>query len=70
MTENFTQTCHKPYDRHSYTVNLKNGKSINFDDFESAREYWWSFREIPNYLDFIVVNDRKNIRQKGGKGFA
>lgn len=70
MIQNFTQTCHKPYDRHTYTVNLKNGKSIIFDDFESAREYWWSFREIPDYLAFIVVNDRKNIRQKGGKGFG
>jgi len=67
---NFTQTCHKPYDRHTYTVKLKNGGSIDFGDFESAREYWWSLREVPNYLDFIVVNDIKSSKKSGGRGFA
>jgi hypothetical protein len=66
----FTQTCHKLYDRHTYTLQLKNGKSINFDDYESVREYWWTFKEVPDYLDFIVVNDTKIGKKRGGKGFA
>ena len=60
----FKQTSDKSYDRHTYEIFLKSGKKVKFKWYDDAREYWFTHSQIPNYLDFIVVKDKK-----GNKGF-
>lgn len=60
----FQQTSNEPYDRHTYEVILKTGKKVKFKWFDDAREYWFLHSQIPDYLDLIVVKDKK------GKGFS
>lgn len=55
----FQQTSNEPYDRHTYEVCLKSGKRVKFDWYDDAREYWFIHNQIPDYLDVIVVKDRK-----------
>tara|TARA_R110000868_G_scaffold173904_1_gene410332 strand:+ start:1809 stop:2006 length:198 start_codon:yes stop_codon:yes gene_type:complete len=59
----FQQTSDKSYDRHTYEIFLKSGQKVKFKWYDDAREYWFTHNQIPNYLDFIVVKDKK------GKGF-
>jgi hypothetical protein len=59
MTETFRCTSDAPYDRHNYEVVLKNGKKVFFNDWEDAQGYWFVNSEIPNFLDFIIVKDKK-----------
>ena len=61
----FQQTSNEPYTRHTYEVVLKNGKRVKFQYFDEAREYWFYHSELPDYLDFIEVKDKKPK-----KGFA
>ena len=42
--EVFTTYCDKSYDRHSYKIKLKNGKSITYDDYEIMRYHWYQYR--------------------------
>ena len=35
----FTQTSDKSYDRHKYQINLTNGKSVVFDDYEDYEQH-------------------------------
>ena len=60
----FKQTSDEPYDRHTYEIFLKSGKRVKFKWFEDVREYWFSHSQIPDYLDFVEVKDKK-----GKKGF-
>ena len=57
----FKLTCEKPYDRHSYRLNLKNGKSVVFEDYELMRYHWYQWRD--NVLGVDVIED------EAGKGF-
>jgi hypothetical protein len=68
--EIFSQTSDVPYDRHHYEVCLTTGKPIFFDNWSSAQEYWWNHHQIPDYLSFINVLDKKQKKVKsGGFGF-
>ena len=59
----FTATCNKPYDRHSYKIVLKNGKSIQFDNYETMKYHWYQFREHTERVEIIDVTNTN------GKGF-
>jgi hypothetical protein len=67
MTTIFKQTSDKLYDRHDYEVVLKNGKKCVFDNWEDTFRYWWENKQVPDFLDYIVVKDKQKIK---GKGFA
>lgn len=65
----FTQTSHEPYDRHRYRLYLKNGKVLNFDNWEDAQVYWFTYSQVPDYLDVIEVLDKPKEKVKS-KGFG
>ena len=68
MSYTFTCTSDLPYDRHNYEVVLKNGKKQFFDNWEDTQRYWWSNSQIPDFLDLIIVKDKKTIKTKGFQG--
>lgn len=57
--EVFKQTSDIPYDRHNYKIVLENGKKIHFDSYEEVHVYWFQHSEIPNYLKYVDVKDKK-----------
>jgi hypothetical protein len=65
MTQTFKVTSEALYDRHDYEVVLKNRKKVFFDNWEDTLEYWWSNRQIPDFLDLIIVKNKKKIKSKG-----
>ena len=68
MNHTFTCTSDIPYDRHNYEVVLKTGKKQFFDNWEDTQRYWWSNSQIPDFLDLIIVKDKKTIKTKGFQG--
>jgi hypothetical protein len=67
LPEFFQQTSDAPYDRHNYELVLKGGKTVFFDDWEGVQGYWFVHYQIPNYLDYVKVLDKKKVK---GKGFG
>jgi hypothetical protein len=67
MTQTFSRTSDAPYDRHNYEVVLKNSKKVFFEHWEDVQAYWWSNCQIPDFLDYVIVKDKKKIN-KGGFG--
>ena len=65
MTKTFKVTSDAPYDRHDYEVVLKNNKKVFFDNWEDTLRYWWTNAQIPDYLDVIIVKDKKKVKSKG-----
>lgn len=64
MTQIFTCTSDDLYDRHTYEVVLKNGKNKIFDHWEDAQRYWFEHNRIPDFLDLIIVKDKKKNKEK------
>jgi hypothetical protein len=67
--EIFAQTSNEPYDRHNYRLYLKNGNTLNFDNYEEAQAYWFNYSQVPDYLDLIEVLDKRKEKVKS-KGFG
>lgn len=65
MTQTFKVTSEAPYDRHDYEVVLKNNKKIFFDNWEDAQVYWYQNSQVPDFLDVIIVKDKKKVKSKG-----
>lgn len=65
MSQTFKCISDTPYDRHNYEVVLKNGKKLFFNDWEDAQGYWFVNSQIPDFLDFIIVKDKKKIKSEG-----
>ena len=65
MTQTFKVTSEAPYDRHDYEVVLKNNKKVFFDNWEDTQEYWWANCQIPDFLDVIIIKDKKKVKSKG-----
>jgi len=65
MTQTFKVTSDAPYDRHDYEIVLKNNKKVFFDNWEDTLRYWWTNSQIPDYLDVIIVKDKKKVKSKG-----
>ena len=60
----FSQTCHKPYDRHHYKIVCKS-KSVVLESWEEVQEYWWN--NIALNPDMIVEVIDKPKTTKGFK---
>ena len=58
----FTETSDELYDRHTYKIVEKSGKSINVDNWMEVREMWWN-RKV--FLSHVEVIDP--IQSKGFK---
>lgn len=67
--EIFSQTSHKPYDRHIYRLHLCDKGKIDFDDYETAQEYWFNRNRVPDYLNYFEVLDKPKAKVKT-KGFG
>ena len=65
MTTTFSCTSDAPYNRHNYEVVLKNGKKVFFENWEETQVYWWQHCQMPDFLDVIIVKDKKKIKSKG-----
>ena len=65
MTQTFKVTSEAPYDRHDYEVVLKNNKKIFFDNWEDTQVYWYQNSQVPDFLDVIIVKDKKKVKSKG-----
>jgi len=65
MTQTFKVTSEAPYDKHNYEVVLKNNKKVFFDNWEDTQEYWWANCQMPDFLDVIIVKDKKKVKSKG-----
>jgi hypothetical protein len=65
MTQTFKVTSDAPYDKHDYEVVLKNNKKIFFDNWEDTQVYWYQNWQIPDFLDVIIVKDKKKVKSKG-----
>ena len=60
----FSQTCHKPYDRHHYKMVCKS-KSVVLESWDEVQEYWWN--NIAFNPDMIVEVIDKPKTTKGFK---
>ena len=58
--EIFTTYCDKDYNRHTYKIVFKNGKSIVYDDYKVMRYYWYQYRQEATNVE---------VCDKSGKGF-
>ena len=65
MTQTFKVTSEAPYDRHDYEILLKNDKKVFFDNWEDTQVYWYQNCQIPDFLDVIIVKDKKKVKSKG-----
>ena len=65
MTSTFKVTSEAPYDKHDYEVVLKNNKQVFFDNWEDTQVYWYQNWQIPDFLDVIIVKDKKKVKSKG-----
>ena len=61
MTKNFTQTSDLPYNRHDYKLFFKNGKIIEFDNWEDAQVYWFQWAST-GQLDLFEVLDKSEFQ--------
>jgi hypothetical protein len=64
-TSFFKVTSDAPYDRHNYEVMLKNNKKVFFENWEDVQVYWYQNFQIPDFLDVIIVKDKKKVKSKG-----
>ena len=69
MMETFSQTSYEPYNRHNYRLRLKSGKILNFDHYEDVQAYWFTYNQVPDYLDLIEVLDKPKEKVKS-RGFG
>jgi hypothetical protein len=71
MTQMFTCTSDDLYDRHTYEVVLKSGKNQFFEHWEDVQKYWFQNNQIPDFLNYVIVKDKKKTKEKvKGSGFS
>jgi hypothetical protein len=58
---NFTQTCTKPYDRHTYTIRQPDGMSITFDDYMQVQAFWFQKNSLFPPGTVVIINDVQTI---------
>lgn len=63
--EIFTTYCDKPYDKHMYKMNFKDGSQKIFDDYTTMRSAWYSWRELVSSVDVIDAPVKRGV----AKGF-
>ena len=57
----FTCTSSAPYDRHTYKLHLKDGRTTIFHDYEQLRAYWMQTNQIMG-LSHVEVLDTKGFK--------
>lgn len=62
--ETFIQTSNEPYTRHFYKVHFYSQKSIKFECYEEAQRYWFENCQVPKFIKYITVEDRKGFKNK------
>jgi len=60
----FTQSCDKPYDRHSYKIVLASGESVITDDYMKVMATW--FQNPASFLSHVEIIDKPKTRQSKG----
>lgn len=71
MSKFFKLTSDAPYHRHTYKLHLKSGKHIDFQDWKGVQEYWFTYSQMPDYLDSVEVLDKPKPKEKQkSKGFG
>jgi len=61
----FTQTSDKSYDKHSYRVNLIGGKSVTFDGWREATDYWMTHSPLGGVVSIEVIDKVKRKKPTG-----
>jgi predicted transglutaminase-like protease len=61
--ETFSQTSNESYDRHFYKVHFYSQKPLKFEYYEDAQRYWFEKSQVPNFIKFITVEDRKGFKK-------
>ena len=56
----FTCTSDGLYDRHEYTLVLKNGKTISVPGYEILRSLWYQYKEHASHV--IVTDTNKGFQ--------
>lgn len=64
LPEFFQQTSDVSYNRHNYELVLKSGKTVLFDDWEDVQGYWFTYNQVPDYLDYVKVLDKLKKKSK------
>ena len=67
MMKHFKQTSDEPYLRHNYKVHYTNRTPEVFDNYEDVQLTW--FNTPKQFLDYIEVLDRKELKKTKKKGF-
>jgi hypothetical protein len=47
---------------------LKSGKNVIFENWEDTQRYWFEHSQIPDFLDLIIVKDKKKSKEKVKSG--
>ena len=59
--EVFQTYCDNLYDKHKYKIVLKDGRSVEFDDYEIMKYHWYHWRDL---AETVIILDCT-----AGKGF-
>ena len=59
--ENFKTYCDKPYDKHVYRIEWKDGSRSEFDNYEIMRYVWYQNRHMAECVHILDCTS--------GKGF-
>jgi hypothetical protein len=60
MTQTFTQTSDKPYDRHHYKLVCNDGRELVFEYYQDVQSVW--FQTPSDVLSHIEVLDKKKTK--------
>ena len=66
LPEFFEQTSNEPYDRHHYRLVLTDGRSVEFDDWQTVAAQWFKLPAM--FTQYIDVLDKPKARAQP-KGF-
>lgn len=66
MTQEFTQTSDKLYDRHNYKLVYSNGQEVFFETYAEVQAAWWNTPS--DFVSHVEVIDKKtNTKPRGFK---
>lgn len=60
MTQTFTQTSNKPYDKHHYKLVYSNQQEVIFENYADVQAAW--FQTPSDFVSHIEVIDKKEVK--------
>lgn len=67
----FELSSDQSYDRHNYVVDLPDGRSLIFEDYEEMRAIWFQhFRNWEGCIVTVIDKDAKKESRTNAKGFG